>query len=89
METGYIPIRHTSYELDFFQEHLENDPDFKVAIDQSVYLKGQSINPADAMIWLELVQIVEKMASNPTIDPQQLAEQLEQDVHQYLQHYGK
>lgn len=33
METGYIPIRHTSYELDFFQEHLENDPDFKVAID--------------------------------------------------------
>ena len=88
IETGYIPIRQSAYELDFFVEHLEKDPDFKVAIDQTAYLKGQSINPADGVIWLGIAEVMEKLAADPNSDPEQLAEELEQEVQEFLAQYN-
>ncbi|TDF97948.1 ABC transporter substrate-binding protein [Paenibacillus piri] len=87
MRTGYIPVHKAAYELPDFKEHLTKDPNFKVAIDQTQYLRGEGIHPADALIWSGIVKAIETVHNDPKADPQKVMDLLQAEVTDYMKSY--
>lgn len=87
IKTGYIPIRRSAHELQDFQDHLQSDPKFKVTIDQMEYLRGQTIHPADALIWSEIVTAIETVHADAKADPQAILDGIQAEVESYMKDY--
>ncbi|MCI3919100.1 ABC transporter substrate-binding protein [Paenibacillus sp. TRM 82003] len=87
MNSGYIPIKASAMELQSFQDHLVADPNFKVAIEQTEFLRGQSINPADALVWSGIVTAIESVHNDPNANPQEILDKLQKEVQEYLDSY--
>lgn len=85
--SGYIPIRKSAHELPAFKDHLKADSNFVVTIKQAEFLRGQPINPADALIWSGLVNAIEVVHSNKNVDPQTVLDELQAEVKEYLKNY--
>ena len=64
MQTGYIPVRQSALELDEYKKFLEENPDFKVSIDQMKYIFGLPVNPVDTTFWEGIVDCVEAVSDN-------------------------
>lgn len=87
METGYIPVKKAAFELPKFKQHLTEDPNFKVAIDQTQYLRGEGIHPADALIWSGIVKAIETVHNDPKADPQEVMDELQSEVVDFMKTY--
>ncbi|GAA3407347.1 ABC transporter substrate-binding protein [Paenibacillus hodogayensis] len=87
MQTGYIPIKTSAFELPSFKEHLTKDPNFKVTIDQAQFLRGESIHPADALIWSGIINAIEAVHNDPKLDPQTIMDKLQAEVVDYMKSY--
>ncbi|TBL71389.1 ABC transporter substrate-binding protein [Paenibacillus thalictri] len=87
MSTGYIPIKKSAFELPEFKEHLTKDPNFKVAIDQTQYLRGEGIHPADALIWSGIIKAIETVHNDAKADPQAVMDKLQAEVVDYMKTY--
>ncbi|OXM85336.1 ABC transporter substrate-binding protein [Paenibacillus rigui] len=87
MSTGYIPVNKTAYELPDFKQHFTKAPDFKVTIDQTQYLRGEGIHPADALIWSGVVKAIEAVHNDPQADPQKIMDSLQNEVNDYMKSY--
>ncbi len=48
----------------------------------------ENLDPADGVIWLGIAEVMEKLAADPNSDPEQLAEELEQEVQEFLAQYN-
>ncbi|WP_158251073.1 ABC transporter substrate-binding protein [Cryobacterium sp. Y11] len=89
ISSGYIAIRSSSLELPKFQKHLEDNPEFKVTIDQLEYLRGQAVSPADSLIWKGIIDAFESIETDPAADPAELLGALQSEVSDYLAEYRK
>ena len=87
IDSGYIAIRESSLELPEFKAHLENNPNFKVTIDQLENLYGQAINPADSLIWGGIVKAFEAIEEDANANPQDILDSLQKEVEAYLKDY--
>lgn len=87
MQTGYIPIKASALELPAFKEHLTKDPNFKVTIDQTQFLRGESIHPADALIWSGIINAIEAVHNDVRLDPQTVMDKLQAEVVDYMKTY--
>ena len=87
--SGYIAIRSSSLELPEFQQHLVDNPEFKVTIDQLEYLRGQGISPADSLIWKGIIDAFESIETDPEADAAELLGALQIEVSEYLADYRK
>ncbi|MCR8629823.1 ABC transporter substrate-binding protein [Paenibacillus radicis (ex Xue et al. 2023)] len=87
METGYIPVKKAAFELPDFKQHLTKDPNFKVAIDQTQYLRGEGIHPADALIWSGVIKAIETVHNDPKADPQKVMDKLQTEIVEYMKTY--
>ena len=84
---GYIPIRQSATELQSYKDALAADPKFKVTIDQTEHLRGQTIHPADGLIWTEIVNAIEAVHSNASADPQAILDKIQAEVEAYMKDY--
>ena len=87
MRTGYVPVRRSALSRPGFVTFLNQNPIARVGIDQLKYLHGQPMNPADAVIWNGLVQVLEQAETSPTLDPRQALGDLQGQVAAYLRTY--
>jgi len=70
MKSGYLPIRHAAMNVSEFQEHLKNNPNFKVFVEQMEV--GQAIRPVDyhgLKITRHLAEAIERSTVG-NVDPQ-------------------
>lgn len=87
MSTGYIPVNKAAYELPDFKQHLTKDPNFKVTIDQTQFLRAEGIHPADALIWSGIVNAIETVHNDAKADPQKVMDALQTEVINYMKSY--
>jgi len=89
MRTGYVPIRKSALALPFFSSYLAHNPIAQVCIEQLKYLHGQPINPADAVIWNGLIQVLQQAETSATMDPKRALGDLQSQVDEYLKNYRR
>ena len=89
MHTGYVPIRKSALGLPFLRTYLGQNPIAQVGVDQLKYLHGQPINPADAVIWNGLVQVLQQAETSAALDPKRALGDLQSQVDEYLKNYHR
>jgi maltose-binding protein MalE len=82
-------IRKSAVAQPFFRDYLAHNPIAQVGIDQLKYLHGQPINPADAVIWNGLVQVLQQAETSATMDPKRALADLQSQVDEYLKNYRR
>jgi len=87
--TGYVPVRKSALALPFLRTYLGQNPIAQVGIDQLKYLHGQPINPADAVIWNGLIQVLQTAETSATFDPKRALGDLQSQVDEYLKNYRR
>ena len=87
MEKGYIPISKSTMQDEKVQERI-NDPFWKSTYDQIDDLYGQPINPVDATIWNNLVDIFSLVEENPqSSDIAKLVSDMQKEIDDFLEEY--
>lgn len=89
MRTGYVPVRRSALSRAGFVAFLNQNPIARVGVDQLKYLHGQPMNPADAVTWNGLVQVLEQAETSPTFDPKRALGDLQGQVAAYLRNYRR
>lgn len=87
-ETGYVAIREATLDLPEMKEYLAENPRRALAIQQvRDDIRAESVNPADAVIWLGLEKVQQQLESDGNVRPQQLLDDLASEVTKYLSEY--
>ena len=88
IEKGYLPIRNSFMESDKIKTLLENEPKRNVSIDSVADLYAQGVNIADSTIWLETLDILSIVESDPNADIKALLKDFQETVDQYYADYS-
>lgn len=93
MGTGYLPIRKSAVELDFYQDYLNNvNPELIVAIEA---LRGSKPNCAGGVMGVFpqarviIENEIEMMISNPSTTPESVVETICQQINAEIEMYNK
>lgn len=87
LQTGYVAIRESAMAEPGIQELLAEDPYAQTIYDQLPFVADAGINPADAILWSGLLNAVETVQTDPEADPQQLLDDLQREMEDYLGNY--
>lgn len=86
-QTGYVAIRESAMAEPEIERLLADDPYARTIYDQLPYVADAGINPADAILWSGLLNAVETVQTDPAADPQQLLDDLQREMEDYLASY--
>jgi sn-glycerol 3-phosphate transport system substrate-binding protein len=87
VDTGYVAIRESAMAEPGIQQLLADDPRARTIYEQIPYVADAGINPADAILWSGLLNAVETVQTDPEADPQQLLDDLQREMEDYLATY--
>jgi len=91
--TGYLPIRKSSLDLDFYKDYLKNvNPALQVAIDALANSNARSAGSVMAVFPKARVIIeneVETMINDPAVKPEQTLENIVNDINKEIEIYNK
>lgn len=87
VDTGYVAIRQSAMADPTIQQLLADDPYAQTIYDQLPHVADAGINPADAILWSGLLNAVETVQTDPAADPQQLLDDLQREMEDYLATY--
>lgn len=88
LQYGYIPVTNAAIATDTYQEYLQ-DPNRQVVHDQLQYLGGRAVNPADSLVWSELLNILDTVEADGNADVAQELAKMDEKVQKYLDDYAK
>ena len=87
-ETGYVAIRNGTLERPELKELLAQNPARATAIQQiREDIRAEGISPADAVVWLGLQKVQEKLEADASADPKKLLDDLAAETTKYLREY--
>jgi ABC-type glycerol-3-phosphate transport system substrate-binding protein len=86
-QTGYVAIRESAMSEPEIQALLAEDAYARTIYDQLPFVADAGINPADAILWGGLLNAVETVQTDPEADPQQLLDDLQREMEDYLATY--
>lgn len=86
MERGYLPCTKAHFASPLVTERLA-DPTWKTILDLVEYIKGQSVHPADSIIWNEMLTLVSQIEADPDMDIAQALKDFQVVVDEYMMFY--
>ncbi|MGI5959669.1 MAG: ABC transporter substrate-binding protein [Massiliimalia sp.] len=86
LDTGYIPVTNAAIETDTYKEYLK-DPNRQIIHDQLQYLGGRPVNPADSLVWSEILGLIDTVEADPDADISEKLEEIDTKVQKYLDDY--
>ncbi len=87
LNTGYIPVTNAAIATDTYKTYLE-DPNRQVIHDQLQYLGGRAVNPADSLVWSEVLGLIDTVEADPDADITAELAKIDEKVQKYLDEYA-
>jgi len=89
MNSGYLPVRHSTSEVPEFKKYLEDHPNFKVFVDQMEVAQVQrSLDHYGLMIMRHMAEAIEE-ATLGGVDPKEALDRAADKSNKLLQSVGK
>ena len=83
---GYIPVTNGATNTETYKEYLQ-DPNRQVVDDQLQYLGGAAVNPADSLVWGEVMSLVDSVEADANVDLDARLAEIDTKIEKYLNEY--
>ncbi len=87
IETGYVAIRESALAEPAIEQLLAENLYAETIYGQLQFVADAGISPADAILWSGLLNAVETVQTDSEADPQQLLDDLQREMEDYLANY--
>ena len=84
---GYIPVTNGATNTETYKEYLQ-DPNRQVVDDQLQYLGGAAVNPADSLVWGEVMSLVDSVEADANVDLDARLAEIDTKIEKYLNEYA-
>ena len=84
---GYIPVTNGATNTETYKEYLQ-DPNRQVVGDQLQYLGGAAVNPADSLVWGEVMSLVDSVEADANVDLDARLAEIDTKIEKYLNEYA-
>ena len=87
LTSGYIPVTNGATDTETYRKYLE-DPNRQVVNEQLPYLGGAAVNPADSLVWSEVMSLVDSVEAEPDVDLDGRLAEIDGKIEKYLNEYA-
>ena len=87
LNSGYIPVTKGATNTETYKKYLE-DPNRQIVDEQLQYLGGAAVNPADSLVWSEVMSLVDSVEADPSVDLDARLAEIDVKIEKYLEEYA-
>ncbi|MGN0406607.1 MAG: ABC transporter substrate-binding protein [Bariatricus sp.] len=87
LNSGYIPVTNGATNTETYKKYLE-DPNRQVVNEQLQYLGGAAVNPADSLVWSEVMSLVDSVEADPDVELDARLAEIDSKIGNYLNEYA-